>query len=225
MPRPKPLGIDDKGRKIFAYGAHGRPVCGHKTRDGSPCQNEERYQNGRCRRGGGLSSGPRPKHGRRSMAASKFQKRVAAAMKDPEVLASRRNAARIEVLIQDAASKIGETSPAELWALALSLLAKAEEGDEHALARLRKTLENGLGDERAREEIVGLAEAQRKHIEAENKRLVQLEAVITLRQFNPLAEGVISIIREVCRDESIPRENIPAETGQRIGNLIPQVLI
>jgi len=42
----------------------GRPACGAKTRQGTPCRNTCIYTNGRCKNHGGLSTGPKTTAGR-----------------------------------------------------------------------------------------------------------------------------------------------------------------
>lgn len=41
-----------------------KPICGAKTRQGTPCKNTRIYKNGRCKNHGGLSTGPRTEEGK-----------------------------------------------------------------------------------------------------------------------------------------------------------------
>ena len=46
------------------------PMCGAKTRAGTPCKNTRVYPNGRCKNHGGLSTGPRTLEGRKRALAN-----------------------------------------------------------------------------------------------------------------------------------------------------------
>jgi len=51
------MGYDmEKSKKV-------KPICGAKTRKGTPCQNTRLFKNGRCKNHGGPSSGPKTSEG------------------------------------------------------------------------------------------------------------------------------------------------------------------
>ncbi|MBK5965226.1 hypothetical protein CCR95_14295 [Thiocystis minor] len=69
----------------------GAPVCGAKTRRGTPCQCKPLKRGGRCRFHGGLSTGPRTPEGR--IQATENLAKARAALNSPEHVDTRKTRA------------------------------------------------------------------------------------------------------------------------------------
>ena len=51
-----------------------KPVCGARTRKGSPCQCKKLFKSGRCKFHGGMSAGPITVEGKSAIAAAQRQR-------------------------------------------------------------------------------------------------------------------------------------------------------
>lgn len=214
MPKKEPPhGYDDRKRPIWAIGTHGRPVCGHKTRAGTPCQREDRLDNGRCHRSGKggrpFSENPKPatlkQRGRTKLYRSLgILTNVEGALQDEALVGHRENIALLDGLM--IATGAGTEIPSDIWERALKLYHSAvKQGNTADLIELGKTLEAGLTNSQAREAVAVLSDLQRKHIDSEIKREAQLEMNLTFRQAQAFGVQVVDAVKLEVHDPAILR--------------------
>lgn len=218
-PRTKPIGIDGTGRPIFAYGLkHGRPVCGHTNRDGTICQSENRFSNGRCRRGGGLSTGPPMKHGMRSQHFPKHLRKTFQQLRNDPTLTHHRDAvAMVETFSAEELQQLSAArAPGTIWNDAIECAQRFLDGDHKAFPELQALLEEGQSYEARKARLLELQEAAGKHKERENRREAFLKLHMTGQQADAFTAAHVAMTVEVCNDETVPREQIPAEIGRRL---------
>ena len=76
------------------------PACGAKTRSGGPCKHKGNLRNGRCKRHGGVSTGPT------HQAFGKAHHRYVHGLKTKEVTAMRKRAAEMTKSLKDLVQQV-----------------------------------------------------------------------------------------------------------------------
>lgn len=190
-------------------------ICGAKTRAGHPCQ-QRPMPNGRCRMHGGATpagvASPHFKHGRYSKL---LPVRLAAAYEhartDDDLLALREEAAVLQARIGDLLQRVDSGDSLKFWNEARQVLNDLEAaqttGDAAAAAdacgRLRTAITGARHDGRTWDEVGRTIDAFRRVSEAERKRLIDLQAMVTADEVMAFSAAVMSIVRECITDRAM----------------------
>lgn len=211
-------------------------VCGAKTRHGSSCQRAA-GPNGRCNLHGGKAlagaASPRFKSGDYSAyMPERLRERFAAAQDDPELLSVRDDIALARARITDLLERVDSGEAGTLWRQAGKLLRDFHRanGREDAadrqmaiLAELEQTVGEGVNDYAAWDEVLKQQQLLLKLSEAERKRLVELQQVMTVEQAMVLLAQITDIVQRHVTDRTT-RAAIAAEfvrlTGRGPGRVL-----
>jgi hypothetical protein len=161
-------------------------VCGaHPDAEGGPCMAlpSRKADNGRCN-SHGANAGRKPVTGAFSKSLRKvkwLKKAYEEQLADPELISLRNNIAVFRALASEELKSLGEKTPAQLWGEAIALYKEATTGSVEALKQLGKVLENGQGVEKKLEKFAEYTELERKHAEAESRRMARDEANLNVR--------------------------------------------
>lgn len=179
--------------------------CGARTRAGKPCQ-QPAMANGRCKMHGGRApTGPANgnyKHGRYSQhLPPALQARYDAAEADPDLISLRADLALQHVRMGEVIERLATGESGELWqALGRHMIAlRVAERDanretdeakrdalgldrERAIDAMESLIREALDNERVWRDIEGQQEHKRKLVESEQKRLKDLQQMITAEQ-------------------------------------------
>ena len=183
-----------------------RPICGAKTRAGTPCKKAP-MANGRCHLHGGKSLGglasPTFKHGRYSRyLPANLTGRYEAARQDPDLLALRDEIALVDTRLGGLVEKLGSGESGSLWrrlrgahqGLLQAREAKDSAGIASALTEIGELIERGTDEYVNWEEILGLLDQRRRLVESERKRLVEMQQMITVERAMLLVSAVVNAV-------------------------------
>lgn len=191
-----------------------RKYCGAKTRNGGTCKSKP-MPNGRCRmHGGATPSGPalpQFKTGRYSKyVPERLLERYQQSVDDPELLNMRQDIALLDARLADLLQRVDTGEAQKLWEEA------RKAGDEAmrymnnedyggvvlALAKLDRAIGEGLADYDAWNEVQALLDQRRKLVEAEQKRLVAMQQMISTEQAMTFATALIEAVRRNVTDRA-----------------------
>jgi hypothetical protein len=192
-----------------------KKICGAKTRTGKPCQSYP-MPNGRCRMHGGASlagiASPSFKDGRRSRYLPyRMLSQYEASINNPELLALREEIAVLDARVSDLMSRVDSGEAGAAWKQAQETLiaintaiAEQKTADLRiALTIMDKTVNRGLSDYFAWDEIWKLVEQRRRLVESERKRLVEMQQVIGVDRAMVLVAAIIDVLRRHIADRKL----------------------
>lgn len=187
-------------------------ICGAKNRQGEPCRVAP-MPNGRCHRHGGATPGgigsPHLKHGRYSRyLPERLLGRYEEALSDRELLGLRDDIALLQARIDQKLADLdtGESEAAwtvlasQVGALAAHWGTGDRDGVQHAVHAMQQTLERGLGEARAFEEIGALMRQKAALAKQEQARMVLLKQMISAEEALAMIAAITAIVREVVGD-------------------------
>jgi hypothetical protein len=205
-------------------------ACGAKTRGGTPCKRAA-MPNGRCRLHGGASlSGTASAtfiHGRYSNSLpARLATRYAEAQSDDNLLALREEIALTDARLADVLSRVDRGDSTALWKQTLAEFQEVASANALGLPQgtplrvLRKTIESGMADWAAWDEVAKLLEQRRRLVESERKRLVEMQQMITSERAMVLIARIAGIIQLYVTDPTTLAA-ISAELGKLIDSAPP----
>lgn len=188
--------------------------CGAKKKDGNPCTRLPiKDGNGRCRYHGGKApvgiASPNYKTGRYSKALpERLRARYYESSSDGDLLAMRDEIALTDARLADMLDRVETGEPGELWAklsdsyegLVLAMDEDDSAGMRLALGAMKSLMARGASDWAAWQEIGRLVEQRRKLSESEQKRLVQMQQMISAEQLLVLLGAVADTIKRHVHD-------------------------
>jgi hypothetical protein len=194
----------------------GTPMCGAKVRStGQPCK-KAAMKNGRCRSHGGAAANgiahANFKTGEGHNGISKYspyvRPRLLEKLQTYSIDQDKTNLgddiALIETRLADVLERMEARDPGQEWHNALRLCQQVQGADEEArptlLADLEATLTRGRKDPDLWREIRELIDNKRKLAEAETKRVLAAETVITAREFITIMTKLGMSLREHLKD-------------------------
>lgn len=200
-------------------------ACGAKTRSGGACK-QRAMPNGRCRMHGGASLGGAAaanfKHGRYSKyLPARLAGRYVEAQSDIDLLALRDEIALTDARLADVLARVDRGDSAVLWKQAVAELEAVTEARDLGLPQdtplrtLRRTLETGIADWAAWDEVAKLLEQRRRLVESERKRLVEMQQTITAERAMLLIGAIAGIIRSHV-DDRVVLSAITADIGKLV---------
>lgn len=206
-------------------GANGQRLCGAKTRRGGQCH-AFAMANGRCRVHGGMSlrgeQHPAYKHGRysKSFVASlppRFREKFEAAMNDPELLSSRKEAALYSARVVQALERWSEFDAEgyraklrEAWnsfkdANALPATSDGERELKlsaigRAVAAIQKLIDDGADEAAAWSDVDAAIRAKLAAAQSEHRRMTDLRQMLTAEQALDIVVALTDILRKRLHD-------------------------
>lgn len=190
----------------------GRPICGAKKKDGTPCQSTQIMGNtGRCRLHGGKSpagmASPNFRHGRHSKyLPARLAAKFAEAEADPTLYDLRSEVALVDTRLGELLERVENRDSAEIWKQldgAYQDVRKAlfsDKSDEKAvlfaLGNLEKLIGQGLGDWATWKEIGGMVEQRRKLVESERTHQKQMQMMVSIDQMMLAVGAIMSSIKD-----------------------------
>lgn len=196
-----------------------KPICGAHKRLGGICQSTVLYPNGRCRlHGGGSLAGiasPTYKHGRRSKYFKQLPPKMRKALKDvasdEELLSLRDELELLTGRLMDRLEALQQVPEPPYGAAlrALDLLEKRyTEGEalSDSLTQLRAVLVSGRKAEVMQrtlwEEIRTLIQEKKSVAAVEWKRLVDMQAVLTVEDATMFLRALLAAAKETVKDQA-----------------------
>lgn len=207
------LAWDEKGRPIFGYNEHGRPVCNSPRSDGSGrrCRSEFVFQNGRCKKHGGLAASgvavPQYKDGRQARynpQVAKLADKYRTAVNDPELNSLRQEIALVQAQMELLIETM-ETTGQEAWAQVvegMTLLRTAvNDRDAEALskaaANLDRIVARGTTERDSWHEFTRLAELKRRMVKDERDHLLKTDQLTTIEEMLALQTMFLQDLRDI----------------------------
>lgn len=200
---------------MVALRADGTPMCGAKTKRGTPCGGIP-MANGRCRlHGGKTPTGmalPQFKHGRYSKhIPARLMERYHEAANDPQLLELSHEIALLDSRLADLLTRVDSGESKTLWNKARmtcdKLLRAFESNDLGGLhvgiLELDRTIGSGLLDHEAWYEIHAVLDQRRKLAESERKRLVEADQMVKADKALTLAMALLSAVKENVQDRGV----------------------
>jgi hypothetical protein len=191
------------------------PICGAKTRAGTPCQQTIICQNGRCRMHGGTSlrglASPRYKHGRYSKyLPQRMLPRYLESRDDPDLLNLRWEVGLVDARIADLMARVDTGEAGATWARLDGLRQRFEQARAEgrtaaqavAIQSMMDLVRDGVQDFAIWDDIVNLVERRRRLVESERKRMIEMHHLVqvdkTLVMVNQLARSVREHVLANC---------------------------
>lgn len=193
----------------YCYDTSGRAICGAKLKNKNAyCQKSPVPTRNRCKlHGGGTPKGIASAHFSTGKYTKDIPSRLAAryeaALKDDRLLEVRDDIALIEMRIGDLVSRMDTGESGEVWSLlkgTYSDLRKAASSNDQAkfaeaLSDMGRLINRGKQDYATWDEIFKAVGQNRRLRETEQKRLVQLQQVMTAEQAMSMLGFVVSTIK------------------------------
>ena len=171
--------------------------------------------NGKCRLHGGLSRGGIAsasfKTGRYSKyVPGRLLERYQQSVDDPELLNMRQDIALLDARLSDLLQRVDTGEAQKLWEEARKCRDEAMRymnnedygGVVLALEKLDRAIGDGLADYDAWNEVQSLLDQRRKLVEAEQKRLVAMQQMITAEQAMTFATALLEAVRKNVTDRA-----------------------
>jgi hypothetical protein len=171
--------------------------------------------NGRCHKHGGKTpagiAAPSFKHGRYSEnLPARLAERYAEAQEDPTLLSYRDDVALVDARIADLLSRVDTGESGATWAGIRKLWADFRRyraaGDvrnmQQTLEQLDEPLGKGVADHAAWAEVGTLLDRRARLVEAERRRLEQMQQVMTVEEAMGLLGTVLDVIRRNVSDRA-----------------------
>jgi hypothetical protein len=198
--------------------------CGALTRSRRYCLKDP-MPNGRCYKHGGKTpkglASPHYKHGRYTThLPSRLAERYAEAQDDPTLLSYRDDVALVDARITDLLGRVDSGESGATW-LAIQKLWRdfrryRASGDvrnmTQVLEQLDEPLGRGVADHAAWAEVGTLLDRRARLVEAERRRLEQMQQVLTVEEAMGLLGTVVDVIRRNVTDRAT-LDRIGAELG------------
>jgi hypothetical protein len=185
--------------------------CGAKTRSGSPCS-ARAMPNGRCRMHGGTSlagvASPTLTTGRYSKyLPERLLERYQDAAQDADLLAMRQELALLDARLADVLQRVDTGESGALWKNVQDAFRDFErernsEREFVAWKRLASTIQDGMADYAAWQEVGRLIDQRQRLAESERKRLVDMRQMITAERAMVLLAAITDTIRRHVSDRS-----------------------
>lgn len=189
--------------------------CGAKTRNGTPCK-QPAMPNGRCRLHGGKSlagtASPQFKTGRYSKyMPQRLLERYEQSVDDPELLNMRHELSLLDARLTDLLQRVDTNEARALWEeirkshdeAKRMLINEDYAGLLIALDKLDRAAGSGLADYDAWNEIEKLIDQRRKLVEAEQKRLVAMQQMVSSEQVMVLIAALIDTVKRHVPDRHV----------------------
>lgn len=187
-------------------------LCGAKTRAGTPCRGFA-MPNGRCRNHGGLTpSGIASPHFRHGRYSKDFPARLAAryedAITDPDLLRLDAEIHLVDVLIRERLAALDTAESGAIWrdlGAAWKDFGRARGTGDTAkmmtsLNLVETLISRGADDWSARQEILDMLDRRRKLVEAETRRRIQMNLMVTAEQASLLVSSMAAIVMDHVPD-------------------------
>ena len=185
------------------------PICGAKTRAGTPCKQVIVCANGRCRMHGGMSlrgmASPRYKHGRYSKyLPQRMLPRYLESRDDPELLNQRWEIGLLDARIADLLKRVDSGEAGAMWGKLDELRLRFEQAQMQGRARasadavqeLMILVAKGSSDFAAWDEVIGLVEKRRRLVESERKRMVEMHQMVAVERALVMVDQLARSVRE-----------------------------
>lgn len=189
-------------------------LCGARTRSGAPCR-ASAMPNGRCRMHGGKSlrgiASPTFKDGRRSKyMPSRLLETYRQGLTDKELLDLQDEISLIDARLNDVLGRVDTGEAGIHWhkmreaydLLIDSLRRKSPDDQRQALHDLDDLTRKGQADWQAWHEIMALIEQRRKLVEAEQKRRISMQQMITAEQAMALTAAILETVKRNVTDRT-----------------------
>lgn len=198
---------------ILAEATKDFPVCGAKTRDGSPCLNAQ-MPNGRCRMHGGTSTGTPLKTGRYSKHLNSLRGSYQDSLNDQTLLDMREQVALLDAIVQQVAVRAENGDTPEFRRRSLTLYQEsvaASKGGDHAAAAsklqdLGRLLRDGVSMDHRTTRLA--RETERLH------RMISSVWQVKMQRRNSLSISDLRVLQ--VRQLDIVQRYVDAETFRRI---------
>lgn len=190
--------------------------CGAKTRSGKPCINPPVTGRNRCRMHGGKTpqgiATKNFKQGRYSKyIPAKLLERYEASVDDPELLNLRSEISLIESRMTDLLTRVDTKEAGKLWTEMRKLNDDLRRDFDNenlgavnlGMIKIDRLIGSGLTDYVAWNEITNLIDQRRKLVEAESKRLIAMQQVVTSEQALTLVAALLSAVRDNIQDRQV----------------------
>ncbi len=186
--------------------------CGAKTRKGGTCQ-QPAMPNGRCRLHGGMSlagvASPTFKHGRRSKYMPvRLVEHYKEGLSDPELLNLQDEIALIDARLNDVLGRVDTGEAGAIWRrvreayLDFNIATHDQNVIEarRAMDEIGRLTEQGVDDYAAWHEAQALIDQRRKLVEAEQKRRVAMQQMITAQEALVFAAAILDTVKRNVSD-------------------------
>lgn len=191
-----------------------RPICGAKTRNGTPCKGiPVKGGNGRCRMHNGKAArgvaAPGFKTGRYSKyLPERLLGRYHEAAQDTQLLELSHEIALLDSRLADLLTRVDSGEAGKLWEKARRLnqdIQKSVHGENYgnllvASLELDRTIGDAMLDHEAWYEIHAVIDQRRKLAESERKRLVEADQMVKADKALTLAMALLSAVKENVTD-------------------------
>lgn len=191
------------------------PICGAKTKQGTPCKGIPML-NGRCRlHGGKTPSGVASAnfvHGRYSKyMPARLTERYHESEQDGELLNLKAEVSLVDARLADLLTRVDSGEAKTLWERARKatdkMLRSFESNDlggmHVGILELDRLIGSGLADHEAWYEIQSLLDQRRKLVESERKRLVEMQQMVKAEEAMTLATALLEAVRRNVTDRGV----------------------
>lgn len=193
--------------------AKGQPICGGKTKKGTPCKETRLYPNGRCRKHGGPTpNGPASPHYKTGKwsdyAPEHLIDRYQQWRSDPQLLNLSDDIALTDARISDLLSRVDTGESGAMWKVLRRLNAEAiaalRSGSAaeaaYALTELNRLINAASQDYAMWSEIIGLMDSKRKGVESQRRAMVEAKLMLSVDQAVMFADALLEAVRNNVSD-------------------------
>lgn len=201
-----------------AFAEDGHPICGAKTRSGGRCMSRPVTGSIRCRMHGGKApsgiASPSFRHGRYSTRLPvRLREAYLAARDDADLLGLTDEIALVESRLGDLLGVVESGESGEAWAalgaawirMKRHRMAGNVSGMTEALDEVEAIIGRGMADRAAWAEIRDLVGERRKLSEAEGRRRVQMQSMITIERLDLLVAHFVKAVQDEVSDPAALR--------------------
>lgn len=168
--------------------------------------------NGACYMHGGKSlpagpSHPKFRHGRMSRALpAHLRERYEQALADPELLDLSAEIRLLDVLVEDALARVGSGDSPHHWRELQDLIGAYEDGEVDNLKALvtdvQRVVRSATFERDAHDELLRLLQLRRRLTDSENRRRVNVGAMITVQQALAFMTACVAIVERHVQDRA-----------------------